>query len=97
MGPDFLTLALTAVISSITGGGWIASKVLERHQERLKDSIQNVENQRMRINALEEHVNRMPLEYVLKADFVREMRDMNDHFRAIHNKLDKLVEKLIEK
>ena len=97
MGPDFLTLALTVVISSITGGGWIASKVLERHKERLKDSIQHVENQRMRINALEEHVNRMPLEYVLKADFVREMRDMNDHFRAIHNKLDKLVEKLIEK
>ena len=97
MGPDFLTLALTAVISSITGGGWIASKVLERHQERLKDSVQQVENQRRRINALEEHVNRMPLEYVLKADFVREMRDMNDHFRAIHNKLDKLMEKLIEK
>ncbi len=97
MGPDFLTLALTAVISSITGGGWIASKVLERHKERLKDAVQNVDNQRMRINALEEHVNRMPLEYVLKADFVREMRDMNDHFRAIHNKLDKLVEKLIEK
>ena len=97
MGPDFLTLALTAVISSITGGGWIASKVLERHQERLKDSIQNVENQRMRINALEEHVNRMPLEYVLKVDFVRELQDMNDHFRAIHNKLDKLMEKLIEK
>ena len=97
MGPDFLTLALTAVISSITGGGWIASKVLERHKELLKDSIQNVENQRMRINALEEHVNRMPLEYVLKVDFVRELQDMNDHFRAIHNKLDKLMEKLIEK
>ena len=97
MGPDFLTLALTAVISSITGGGWIASKVIERHKERLKDSIQNVENQRMRINALEEHVNRMPLEYVLKVDFVRELQDMNDHFRAIHNKLDKLMEKLIEK
>ena len=97
MGPDFLTLALTAVISSITGGGWIASKVLERHKERLKDAIQNAENQRMRINALEEHVNRMPLEYVLKVDFVRELQDMNDHFRAIHNKLDKLMEKLIEK
>ena len=97
MGPDCLTLALTAVISSITGGGWIASKVLERHQERLKDSVQQVENQRRRINALEEHVNRMPLEYVLKVDFVRELQDMNDHFRAIHNKLDKLMEKLIEK
>jgi len=77
VGPDFLTLALTAVISSITGGGWIASKVLERHKERLKD--------------------RMPLEYVLKVDFVRELQDMNDHFRAIHNKLDKLMEKLIER
>jgi len=97
VGPDFLTLALTAVISSVTGGGWIASKVLERHRERLKDSIQNLENQRMRINALEEHVNRMPLEYVLKVDFVRELQDMNDHFRAIHNKLDKLMEKLIER
>ena len=51
----------------------------------------------MRINAFEEHVNRMPLEYVLKVDFVRELQDMNDHFRAIHNKLDKLMEKLIEK
>ena len=68
MGPDYLTLLLTAVISSITGGGWIASKVLDRHRERLKDSIQNLENQRMRINALEEHVNRMPLEYVLKVN-----------------------------
>ena len=97
MGPDFLTLALTAVISSVTGGGWIASKVLDRHRERLKDTMQTVEFQRSRINSLEEHVNRMPLEYVLKADFVREMRDMNDHFRAIHDKLDKLVEKLITK
>ncbi len=97
MGTEFIPLLLTAIISSITGGGWIASKVLDRHRERLKDTIQTVEFQRSRINSLEEHVNRMPLEYVLKADFVREMRDMNDHFRAIHDKLDKLVEKLINK
>ena len=97
MGTEFIPLLLTAIISSITGGGWIASKVLDRHRERLKDTMQTVEFQRSRINSLEEHVNRMPLEYVLKADFVREMRDMNDHFRAIHDKLDKLVEKLINK
>ena len=97
MGTEFIPLLLTAIISSITGGGWIASKVLDRHRERLKDTMQSVEFQRSRINSLEEHVNRMPLEYVLKADFVREMRDMNDHFRAIHDKLDKLVEKLITK
>ena len=97
MGTEFIPLLLTAIISSITGGGWIASKVLDRHRERLKDTMQTVEFQRSRINSLEEHVNRMPLEYVLKADFVREMRDMNDHFRAIPDKLDKLVEKLITK
>tara|TARA_R100000781_G_scaffold69271_1_gene43595 strand:- start:2037 stop:2330 length:294 start_codon:yes stop_codon:yes gene_type:complete len=97
VGTEFIPLLLTAIISSITGGGWIASKVLDRHRERLKDTMQTVEFQRSRINSLEEHVNRMPLEYVLKADFVREMRDMNDHFRAIHDKLDKLVEKLINK
>ena len=97
MGSEFIPLLLTAIVSSITGGGWVASKVLDRHRERLKDTMQTVEIQRARINTIEEHVNRMPLEYVLKADFVREMREMNDHFRAIHNKLDKLMEKLIEK
>ena len=97
MGPEYIAIIFSAVISSLTGGGWIASKVLERHRERLRDAIQRVENQRLRINALEEHVNRMPLEYVLKVDFVRELQEMNDHFRAIHNKLDKLVEKLIDK
>tara|TARA_R100001530_G_scaffold113041_1_gene80035 strand:+ start:116 stop:409 length:294 start_codon:yes stop_codon:yes gene_type:complete len=97
VGSEFIPLLLTAIVSSITGGGWVASKVLDRHRERLKDTMQTVEIQRARINTIEEHVNRMPLEYVLKADFVREMREMNDHFRAIHNKLDKLVEKLIRK
>ena len=74
----------------------LSKEFWDRYDRKLKGCNFD-ENQRMRINALEEHVNRMPLEYVLKADFVREMRDMNDHFRAIHNKLDKLVEKLIEK
>jgi FtsZ-binding cell division protein ZapB len=97
VGPEYIAVIFSAVISSLTGGSWVAGKVLERHRERLKDAIQTVENQRLRINALEEHVNRMPLEYVLKVDFVRELQEMNDHFRAIHNKLDKLVEKLIDK
>ena len=97
MGPEYIAVIFSAVISSLTGGSWVASKVLERHRERLKDVVQKVENQTLRISALEEHVNRMPLEYVLKADFIRELQDMNDHFKAIHNKLDKLMEKLIDK
>ena len=97
MGPEYIAVIFSAVISSLTGGSWVASKVLERHRERLKDAIQRVENQRLRINALEEHVNRMPLEYVLKVDFIRELQEINAHFKAIHNKLDKLMEKLIDK
>ena len=46
---------------------------------------------------LEDQINRMPLDYVLKADFLREIQDMHDNFRQINNKLDKLMEKIFEK
>jgi hypothetical protein len=39
----------------------------------------------------------MPLEYVLKVDFLREIKEMHDNFKQINNKLDKLMEKLLEK
>jgi hypothetical protein len=38
----------------------------------------------------------MPLEYVLKVDFLREIQQMHDNFNQINNKLDKLMEKLLE-
>jgi HAMP domain-containing protein len=86
MGPEYIAVIFSAVISSLTGGSWVAGKVLERHRERLKDAIQRVENQRLRINALEEHVNRMPLEYVLKVDFVRELQEIRRCFRSKRNR-----------
>ena len=46
---------------------------------------------------LEDQVNRMPLDYVLKVDFLREIQDMPENFRQINNKLDKLMEKIFEK
>jgi hypothetical protein len=46
---------------------------------------------------LEDQVNRMPLDYVLKVDFLREIQDMHENFRQINNKLDKLMEKIFEK
>lgn len=52
-----------------------------------------IENER-RIDVLQEQVNRMPLEYVLKVDFIRELQQMHDHFKQINAKLDKLIEKL---
>jgi len=50
-----------------------------------------------RMRALEDRIDRMPLEYVLKQDYIREMEKMNTEFREINNKLDKLVERLFAK
>lgn len=48
-----------------------------------------------RMRALEDRIDRMPLEYVLKQDYIREMEKMNTEFREINTKLDKLVERLL--
>jgi len=50
-----------------------------------------------RMRALEDRIDRMPLEYVLKQDYIREMEKMNTEFREINTKLDKLVERLLSK
>jgi len=50
-----------------------------------------------RMRALEDRLDRMPLEYVLKQDFLREMEKMHQEFREINDKLDKLVERLLDK
>ena len=46
---------------------------------------------------MEDQVNRMPLDYVLKVDFLREIQEMHSNFREINSKLDKLMEKLLSK
>lgn len=50
-----------------------------------------------RMRHLEDRIDRLPLEYVLKQDYIREMERMNDEFSEINTKLDKLVEKLLVK
>jgi|TARA_Y100000401_G_scaffold116745_1_gene123287 hypothetical protein len=50
-----------------------------------------------RMRTLEDRIDRLPLEYVLKQDYIREMERMNDEFSEINNKLDKLVEKILSK
>ena len=49
------------------------------------------------MRALEDRIDRMPLEYVLKQDYIREMEKMNQEFYSINNKLDKLMEKILAK
>lgn len=50
-----------------------------------------------RMRTLEDRIDRLPLEYVLKQDYIREMERMNNEFNEINTKLDKLVEKILSK
>jgi hypothetical protein len=58
---------------------------------------ERLNSQSRRVDLLEDQVNRMPLDYVLKVDFLREIQEMHNNFREINNKLDKLMEKLLTK
>ena len=97
MGPEYLAIGLTAIVSAVTGGSWVANKLMARQQERLQQAFDYTGSQKRRIDLLEDQINRMPLEYVLKVDFLREIQEMHDNFKQINNKLDKLMEKILSK
>jgi hypothetical protein len=84
-------------VSAVTGGTWVANKILDRQQERVQQAFDYIGSQKRRIDLLVNQVNRMPLDYVLKTDFLREIQDMHDNFKQINSKLDKLMEKLLSK
>jgi hypothetical protein len=50
-----------------------------------------------RFRTLEERIDRFPIEYVLKQDYIREMEKLNREFDNINDKLDKLIEKVLTK
>jgi hypothetical protein len=95
VGPEYVAIGLTAVISAVTGGGWAASKILSRHSDQVQQAFNYIGSQKRRIYILEEDLKRLPMEYVLKVDFLREIQDMRDNFREINNKLDKLIETML--
>lgn len=95
MGPEYIAIVLTATISAITGGGWAASKILSRYSDQVQQAFSYIGSQKRRIDVLEEDLKRLPMDYVLKVDFLREIQDMHDNFREINNKLDKLIEKML--
>tara|TARA_B100001939_G_scaffold72812_2_gene60985 strand:- start:1749 stop:2042 length:294 start_codon:yes stop_codon:yes gene_type:complete len=97
MGPEYIAIGLTAVISAVTSGSWVANKQLERSNDRMRALSTSIKNQVERIGDIEMQMNRMPVEYVLKVDFIREIQEMQENFRQINNKLDKLIEKLLAK
>jgi hypothetical protein len=95
-GPEYIAIGLTAVVSAITGGSWVAGKILGRQNDQIQQAFNYIGSQKRRIDILEDDLKRMPLEYVLKVDFLREIQQMHDNFNQINAKLDKLVEKLLE-
>ena len=97
MGPEYVAITVTALISAITGGSWAANKILDRQKEKVQQAIDYTNSQKRRIDVLEDQINRMPLDYVLKVDFLREIQEMHNNFRQINDKLDKLMEKLLSK
>ena len=97
MGPEYAAIAITSIISAITGDSWVANKILDRQQERIQQAFDYISAQKRRIDVLEDQVNHMPMEYVLKVDFLREIQEMHQNFRQINSKLDKLMEKLLSK
>tara|TARA_R110000868_G_scaffold62991_1_gene190004 strand:- start:795 stop:1088 length:294 start_codon:yes stop_codon:yes gene_type:complete len=97
VGPEYLALGLTALISAVGSGSWVANKILSRSHDRVHTLHEILTSQENRLNTLENQVNRLPLEYVLKVDFLREIKEMHDNFKQINMKLDKLVEKLLSK
>jgi peptidoglycan hydrolase CwlO-like protein len=97
VGSELLALLLTASISAISGGSWVASRILNRSHERVQQVQTLLNAQENRIDSLENQLNRLPLEYVLKVDFLREIKEMHDNFKQINNKLDKLMEKILSK
>ncbi len=97
MGPEYIALALTAVVSAVSGGTWAANKIMSRQAQDIQQAFNYTNAQKRRIDILEDQINRMPLDYVLKVDFLREIQEMHNNFREINNKLDKLMEKLLSK
>ena len=97
MGAEYIAIGLTAIVSAVTGGSWAANKILDRQQERVQQAFDYIGSQKRRIDLLEDQINRMPMDYVLKVDFLREIQEMHENFREINNKLDKLMEKILSK
>jgi predicted RNase H-like nuclease (RuvC/YqgF family) len=97
VGPEYLAIGVTAIISAVSGGTWVASKLFSRFHDRIQVLSAMLNAQDAKLEQLEKEINRLPLEYVLKVDFLREIQEMHENFRQINNKLDKLMEKLLTK
>jgi hypothetical protein len=96
MGPEYLAILITTTIAAVTGGSWTANKVLLRSHERIKQISERMQAHEIKVEHIDEQFKRMPLDYVLKVDFLREIQQMHDNFKQINTKLDKMMERLLK-
>jgi hypothetical protein len=91
LGPDYLLVIIGLIVPSITGAGWVVNKLFTRFHHRIIHTEKRMDSLEANINSM---YHRLPIEYVLKVDFLREIQQMQDNFKQINIKLDKLIEKL---
>lgn len=96
MGPEYFALAVTALTAGISGGAWTANKILSRAHERVRQLSELVHQQESKVENFEQQLNRLPLDYVLKVDFLREIQQMHDNFKQINSKLDRMMDRLLK-
>lgn len=97
LGPEYLTVIVTSIVSAVTGGAWVANKTLERTRDKITHLSDIMHLQDERIKDLEKTSTLLPIEYVLKADYLRELQSMNTQFEQINNKLDQLIQNILFK
>jgi len=99
MGPELLGVIITAASSAVIAGSWVGRRGGEQLKERLRNLNDKFETETEklddRIKELESISTRLPIEYVLKADYIRELQKMNIQFNQIQEKLDRLIQTIL--
>jgi hypothetical protein len=46
VGPEYIAIGLTAVVSAITGGSWVAGKILGRQNDQIQQAFNYIGSQK---------------------------------------------------
>ena len=65
MGPEYVAIALTACISALTGGSWLANRIMDRQKERVEEAFSYISAQQGPIDCLQGVFKQLPIAYVL--------------------------------
>ena len=52
-------LLVTMLVAAVTGGGWAASRILDRYHERIRNLHEMIEVEKQRINSLDHRVDQL--------------------------------------